>query len=663
MTIFRSSPGRLVNALAVVLGAVWASAASGPEDLAELEQQAFRAAVQRVAPSVVRIETGGGLERVGRVLLGTGPTTGLVLTADGYIVSSAFNFLHRPAVILVQLPDGTRKPARSIATDHNRMVTLLKIEPDKPLAIPEIAPAEQIRVGQWAIAVGRTFQTDQPNLAVGLVSATGRVWGKAIQTDAAVSPNNYGGPLVDIRGRVLGLLVPLSPEQSNQIVGVQWYDSGIGFAVPAQTLMELLPRLKQGKDLFPGLAGIEFPAEGLYTGEPVLSRCRPRSPAHKAGLRAGDRILAVDGQQITRPAQLRQELGRRYAGDKVHLAVLRDGKRIEREVELVAKLEPYEHPFLGILPMRGGAEPPEKRPAGLPVRYVFPESPAAKAGLQPGDVLLRLNGHAISDADQLRTDLGQFVPGETVRVEYRRGRPTRTVELTLAPLPETLPSGQLPPAHGPPGPAGAKPPAAGRAEMKSDKTPHSAVCYVPATYRAGAAFGLVVWLHGPGGLDEKGLLEGWGPLCDQYELILLAPRSADSGRWTPGDLMGVLILLAELRSKYSLDPARLVVSGYQAGGEAALALGLASRSPFRAVAVVEAASTGPVPENEPEIRRAFFVAAAQQSPAASQTRQMISRLRAARYPVTVKDLGLQPRQLSPDELAELARWIDTLDRI
>ena len=89
-----------------------------------------------------------------------------------------------------------------------------------------------MRVGQWAIAVGRTFESDRPNMAVGILSALDRVWGKAIQTDAAVSPNNYGGPLVDIRGRVLGVLVPLSPEAADEMAGVEWYDSGIGFAIP-----------------------------------------------------------------------------------------------------------------------------------------------------------------------------------------------------------------------------------------------------------------------------------------------------------------------------------------------------------------------------------------------------------------------------------------------
>ena len=265
-------PAKVALALALLILAGRLSAA---EDLVPLEQKAFRAAVDRVAPSVVRIETIGGLERVGRVLFGTGPTTGVAATPDGYIVSSAFNFIHRPASILVQLPDGTRKPARLVATDHNRMIALLKIEADRPLPVPESVPESELHVGQWAIAVGRTFELNQPNMAVGVVSALERIWGKAIQTDAAVSPNNYGGPLLDIHGRVMGVLVPLSPQDTSEVAGYEWYDSGIGFAVPFRKIQEILPRLKQGKDLRPGLLGINFAGTALFLADPIIAVCRP----------------------------------------------------------------------------------------------------------------------------------------------------------------------------------------------------------------------------------------------------------------------------------------------------------------------------------------------------------------------------------------------------
>src|SRR5688500_10642172 len=104
------------------------------EDLEGLEETAMRAAVAAVAPSVVKIETIGGLERVGQVLVGTGPTTGLVVSEDGYIVSSAINFIQQPSSILVTLPGGQRAAAKIVARDHSRMLVLLKV--NAPLALP-----------------------------------------------------------------------------------------------------------------------------------------------------------------------------------------------------------------------------------------------------------------------------------------------------------------------------------------------------------------------------------------------------------------------------------------------------------------------------------------------------------------------------------------------
>jgi len=311
----------------------WCMLASPPagadDELDARRHAAFVAAVERVAPSVVRIETVGGREQVEGMLVGPGPTTGLAVDPAGYVVTSAINFVNDPTSILVRLPDGTRKPAKRIATDHARRIVLLKIEPDRPLPTCEIAPQSSMRVGQWAIAVGRTFREDRPNMAVGILSATDRVWGKALQTDAAVSPNNYGGPLIDVTGRVMGVLVPLSPESGDAIAGVEWYDSGIGFAVPAEHVMQVLPRLKQGEDLFPGRLGVALQSENLYADEAVVKSCAPKSPAEAAGLKPGDRLAALNGRPIRRGADLLIELGRRYAGDAVQVAFLRGGKRME----------------------------------------------------------------------------------------------------------------------------------------------------------------------------------------------------------------------------------------------------------------------------------------------------------------------------------------------
>ena len=126
------------------------------------------------------------------------------------IVSSAFNFIQKPDSILVTLADGTRLPARLVATDHSRMLVLLSVHRHCRLTVAEAVPPEEMRVGgngpsPWAARSA----ADTPNVSVGIVSALDRVWGRAIQTDAKISPTNYGGPLVDISGRVLGVLVPL----------------------------------------------------------------------------------------------------------------------------------------------------------------------------------------------------------------------------------------------------------------------------------------------------------------------------------------------------------------------------------------------------------------------------------------------------------------------
>ena len=185
----------------------------------------------------------------------------------GYIVSSAFNFVQKPDSILVTLADGTRPPAKLVATDHSRMLVLLKVKSETALPVPEAVPANEMRVGQWAIAVGRTFEADKPNVSVGIVSALDRVWGRAIQTDAKISPNNYGGPLVDISGRVLGVLVPLSPDATSEVAGVEWYDSGIGFAVPLDHVLKVLPKWSTAKICTP--AFWELTSRGTI---PTLSR-------------------------------------------------------------------------------------------------------------------------------------------------------------------------------------------------------------------------------------------------------------------------------------------------------------------------------------------------------------------------------------------------------
>ena len=643
----------------IVLGLVLAAPLAAQGDLEGLEETAMRAAVATVAPSVVRIETIGGLERVGQVLVGTGPTTGLVVSDDGYIVSSAFNFIQQPSSILVTLPGGKRAAATIVARDHSRMLVLLKVSAPEPLPVPAAVPRDEIAVGQWSIAVGRTYDQPEPNLSVGVISAINRVWGKAIQTDAKISPTNYGGPLVDIRGRVLGVLVPLSPQgQGGEVAGAEWYNSGIGFAVPLAEINERLETLKSGQDLHPGLLGVSLKPGDIYSLPAEIAASQPGSPAYKAGVKAGDSIVEIDGHKITRQAQLRHVLGTRYAGDKVQLVLKRGEERIEAAVELIDKLDPYQHPFLGILPLRGTAE------AGATVRYVYPGSPAAEAGLQSGDRIIALGDDAVADATALRNAVANVEPKAKITLQVKRGADDLAIELTPTRLPTDVP-GDLPAPLSKEPPAAAEKPAVGIVEIKLPEESNECFALVPANYHPQTPHGLVVVLSAPGPVDRAAFEARWKSVCEKHYLIALAPQSAKADKWEPTEAAFVRKTLDDVLSHYNVDPTRIATYGYQAGGSMAFLVGFGHPDRVRAICAMDAAPPArtKAPENDPINRLAFFVGTADKSAAAPQIKGVVTRLEAAKFPVTHKPLGEQPRDLSADELAELARWIDTLDRI
>lgn len=634
-------------------------AAMGDGDLASLEQRAFQSAVDRVGPSVVRIETVGGRERLGETDLGSGPTTGLVVGADGWIVSSEYGFSGRPDSILVYLPDGTRKPARLLATDHSRMLVLLKIEPDAPLVVPAMAPREENRVGQWAIAVGRTFEADRPNVAVGIVSALERMGGRAIQTDAAVSPNNYGGPLVDVRGRVLGVLTPLSPEDGEEFGRTEWYDAGIGFAVPAADVLGVLPRLVRGEDLFVGRLGVGFARSDPNTAEPIVAACQPGSPAFKA-LKPGDRITSVDGAPVDRVAEFADALARHYAGDRVAIGFRRGAAEHESQVTLVAELPPYERPFLGILPQRVATA---AAPGPVAVRFVYPDSAASKAGIAPGDDVLAFDGEPLAGASDLRQRIALFQPGDRVTVDVRRRGATRRYEVRLGRLPEGMPEGELPAARDPAVDATAARAPSGKVDIAVPEVDNKAWAYVPEQCGAGVSCGVVVWLDAPGAVADADILKLWKTTCDRRDLILLVVHPAQPGAWLPSEESAVAQLVHELAGRYAVDENRIVAHGYQGGGTLGLLLAFRHRDLVRAVATVDALPSGEAPAADPIHPLDFFLFTVARSTHAAKADRAVQSLREARHPVLGESIGNVPRYLGPDEIERLGEWIDALDRI
>lgn len=660
----RRAGRRTIRLVALVAGLLLSDRLSAAADVDLLEQQAFQAAVDQVAPSVVRIETVGGLEKVGKVLFGTGPTTGLVVDRDGHIISSAFNFINRPTSILVQLPDGTRQPARRVATDHNRMLVLLKIDVEKPLPVPEFAMKDEIQVGQWAIGVGRAFDGDRPNMSVGILSAVNRIWGKAIQADTAIGPNNYGGPLADLRGQVLGVLVPMSPEGNDEVAGFEWYDSGIGFAIPSDDVQVVVKRLKAGKDLHPGVVGLRFTSENLHIAEPVIGSTPPNSPAYRAGLRKDDKIVEIGGRKVDRAAQVKEEISRRYAGDTVALVALRGNERIETSLQLAEKLEAYDTPFLGILPMRtpGEVESPDKS-QGVTVRYVYPDSPAAKAGVEAGDVVTSLAGDTVRDAAELRRKVGDYQPNQSVEVELRRNKETLQRTAVLGRLPEQLRNEALPPAARVAQSKGTNQPQTGKVRFEVGGFDNEVWAYIPEDGNPALPCGLVVWLHGSEGGEVNPLIAQWKPHCDRDRVILLVPKAATPGKWQFKDLALVHGLLEQIRSRYTVDVTRVVALGHEDGGKLACLLAFRNREAIRAVALVNSSIVGRPPENDPDHRLAFYLAWSANGESMGEMNEAVDQLREMKYPVSVKDLGKKSRSLDTKEQLELARWIDTLDRI
>ena len=291
------------------------------------EENAVHKVATDISPWLVRIDTIGGLEKVGREFANEGTSTGLLLDHDGFVVTSAFNFLHDPASILLRFADGSKKVARKIATDHNRMLTLLKVENLDPAFLPEsytVALKDTIRVGDACVAVGVALSDEEPNVASGIVSGKNRIWGKAIQTDAAVGPNNYGGPLLDFEGRVLAILVPLSMTSVSLTAGAETYDGGVGLAIPMEDVQRFLPKLKEGKDLFPGTIGIGFKENRNFIGEAILDIAAPNFPAAQSGLQPGDKIVAVDGKPIESALEFMMYHRSCYADEEIRLTFRRN---------------------------------------------------------------------------------------------------------------------------------------------------------------------------------------------------------------------------------------------------------------------------------------------------------------------------------------------------
>ncbi len=343
---------------------------AGSTEVLRAGQEVFRAVAQKLRPSLVRIETVGGtqpgsgapraqdddsnpgpergpnpffVDTLGsRFVVADGPSTGIIYSSDGYIITSSFNFVRAPALISVMLADGRRLAADLIARDQVRKIALLKVDA-AGLTPPEWVPESEVHVGQYAVALGLALSGKDSSITVGTLSALNRMRGYAVQTDAKLSPANYGGPLCDINGRVIGICVPMA-QRPGELAGVELYDSGIGFAVPKYHVDAIVEVLMTGRSLQRGWLGIQvFPRS---VDALVILNVADPSPMREAGIRPGDKILAANGRRIRHFRHLVQTLYMIPAGEPVYLCMERDDVQWEVEVKLARSHELGELPEL-----------------------------------------------------------------------------------------------------------------------------------------------------------------------------------------------------------------------------------------------------------------------------------------------------------------------------
>ena len=615
--------------------------ASAQDDPEQLEEAAVRTAVAQVEASVVRFETIGGNTRVDGVVVANGPSTGVAISKDGYVISSSFHFAHQPASILARLPNGKTASAEIVGRDLSRKIVLIKVQSDFEFEVPQTIKPQELQVGQTVIAIGRVMDASTPNVSTGIVSAKNRIWGKAIQSDAKISPANFGGPLTDLRGRVAGILIPMSPDDDGEMAGTQWYDSGIGFAVPITELLERFEKLKSGTPLRAGLMGVSFEGSDLYVDQAIVAFCPGTSPAGKAGVRTGDEIIEINGSAISRQSDLKHALGPLYENDKVDLLVARDGKKIPFTVELAGELDPYQSPGIGITLRAGDSKSPI-------VDRVLDESPAAKSGMAPGDLIKSFEDTEIADAQKLRTKLANAVIGDTIEVTVGRDGDLKKRELTIqARSAEPFPAAKIGPDR-----------ETRIIEIKVADAANSCFAMIPAPFDGEASPALLVWISSPGKLEKKALEKQWLGHCQKHNIAILFPESTDENRWSPDDASFILSAIENLNKQSRFDSGRVSIGGLKSGGTMASLIAFGRRDLFQGLVMIDAKTSTRISrmKTSPVEPLLVFIGAGAVDLALQNS---IDQLQEAHFPVYLKE---QKGELS-FWIQKLLPWVETVDRL
>lgn len=373
-----------------------------------------------------------------------GVGSGFIMSEDGYVITN-HHVVSGADQITVTLNDRRVFQARIIGTDELSDVALIKIEAEN-LPTVEFGDSEAVRVGEWVLAIGSPFGLEF-SAAAGIVSAKGRAvpgnqtnYVSFIQTDVAINQGNSGGPLFNLEGKVIGI--------NSQILSSTGGSNGVSFAIPSNVALNVVEQLRDTGAVSRGLLGVLIKdvdyalAEAFYMPRPMgafVDEVQPGSPAEAAGVLNDDIIMAFNDREIESSSMLPFYVGQVRPGTSAELTIMRNGETIALEVVVGAL------PGSGVAATSVPAEPPRANTLGLTISELSEEArevsgiqgvrveelqdgPAAKAGLEEGDVIVELNRVPVPDMDAFGDAADQLPESGFVPVRIvREGRGTTLV--------------------------------------------------------------------------------------------------------------------------------------------------------------------------------------------------------------------------------------------